>query len=265
MCVNRMLKLMLYSSFTLLLSCVANEQNNKLPGSTTEIIYDGSSLKGWNGQQGIWSIEDGAITGKNPKDAPIKQNTFLVWNKDLPENYSITFKYRFKTPKGNSGLQYHSALLDKEKFIVAGPQADFETGNTYSGILYEEKGRGIMAKRGTIVTVDKDGKKNVTGKIEVPAGVDKSKANDGWQDYKLVFYKNRAIHIINSYATVDVKLKSFHKTAHGRKLGMQVHKGPHMVIQFKDMVLTNLDKVSPEAAKKMFLKLSQETKNIAKY
>ena len=265
MCVKRVLKLMLYTVLTLTVSCVANDQNNNLSGATSESLYDGSSLKGWSGLKGIWSIEDGAITGQNPKDAPLKHNTFLVWDKELPENYTITFKYRFKTPKGNSGLQYHSALLDKEKFVVAGPQADFETGNTYSGILYEEKGRGIMAKRGTVVTVDKDGKKVETGKIEVPAGVDKSKANDGWQDYKLVFYKNRAIHIINGYATVDVKLESFHPKAHGRKLGLQVHAGPHMVIQFKDMDLTNLDKISPETAVEMFQKLSQETKNIAKY
>ena len=265
MCVKTVLKLMLFSIISMSTSCVANEQNIKLPGSTSETIYDGQSLKGWKGMAGIWSIEDGAITGQNPKDDPIKQNTFLVWNKQLPENYTITFKYRFKTPKGNSGLQYHSALLDKEKFVVAGPQADFETGNTYSGILYEEKGRGIMAKRGTTVTVDKDGKKNVTGKIDVPAGVDKSKTSEGWQNYKLVFYKNRAIHIINGYATVDVKLESFHPKAHGRTLGLQVHKGPHMVIQFKDMVLTNLDKISPDTAKAMFQKLSQETKNIAKY
>ena len=265
MCAKSMLKLMLYLLLPIICSCVANEQNKSLPGALSENIYDGRSLEGWSGQQGIWSIEDGAITGQNPKDAPIKQNTFLVWNKQLPENYSITFKYRFKTPKGNSGLQYHSAILDKEKFIVAGPQADFETGDTYSGILYEEKGRGIMAKRGTAVTVDKDGKKNVTGKIDVPAGVDKSQANDGWQDYKLLFYKNRAIHIINSYATVDVKLESFHEKAHGRTLGLQVHKGPHMIIQFKDLVLTNLDGISPETAEEMFKKLSQETKNIAKY
>lgn len=265
MCAKDLLKIALSSTFMLLLSCVANDQNNILPGATHVSLYDGQSLKGWSGMDGVWSIEDGAITGKNPKDAPLKGNTFLVWNKDLPDNYSITFKYRFKTPKGNSGLQYHSALLDKDKFIVAGPQADFETGDTYSGILYEEKGRGIMAKRGTRVTVDIVGKKIETAKIEVPVGVDKSKVNDGWQDYKLVFYKNRAIHIINGYATVDVKLESFHKTAYGRKLGLQVHKGPHMVIQFKEMDLVNLDKISPETAKEMFQKLSQETKNIAKY
>ena len=265
MCVNSVLKIMLLSFISTTFSCVANDQNKNLPGAISESLFDGKSLSGWKGQKGIWSIKDDAITGENPAGAPIKQNTFLVWDKQLPENYTITFKYRFKTPKGNSGLQYHSALLDKDKFIVGGPQADFETGNTYSGILYEERGRGIMAKRGTAVTVDTDGKKVVTGKIEVPAGVDKSKANDGWQDYKLVFYKNRAIHIINGYATVDVKLESFHNKSHGRTLGLQVHKGPHMIIQFKDMELTNLDKISPETAVKMFQLLSQETKNITKY
>jgi len=262
---NGMLKFMLYLFVTSTFGIVVNSQNKDSLNTKKEILFNGTSLDGWKGQEGIWSIKDGAITGENPKDAPIKQNTFLIWNKQLPENYVINFKYRFKTPNGNSGLQYHSAVLNKDKFIVGGPQADFETGNKYSGILYEERGRGIMAQRGTAVTVDKNGKKNVTGKINVPEDVDKSKANNGWQDYKLVFYKNRAIHIINGYATIDVKLESFHPKSHGRTLALQVHKGPHMIIQFKDMELINLDKISPAESVKMFQKLSQETKNIAKY
>jgi hypothetical protein len=260
-----MLNIMLITSFNILTSCVVKNPNTAFPGATTTSLYDGHSLNGWKGLKGIWSVQDYAITGTNPKDAPIKQNTFLVWDQQLPENYTLSFKYRFKTPKGNSGIQYHSALLDQEKFILAGPQADFETGDKYSGILYEEKGRGIIAKRGTTVTVDIDGKKNITGKIEVPVGVDKNKTNDGWQEYKLVFYKNRVIHIINGYATVDVNLESFHAKAHGRALGIQVHKGPHMIIQVKDMELTNLDKISSETATILFTQLAQETKNIKKY
>jgi hypothetical protein len=49
---------------------------------------------------------------------------------------------------GNSGVQYRSKLVDEKGFVIAGYQGDFEAGKTYSGILYEERGRGILAKRG---------------------------------------------------------------------------------------------------------------------
>jgi len=48
---------------------------------------------------------------------------------------------------GNSGIQYRSK--DRGNFVVQGYQADFECGTTYSGILYEEGGRGILAQRGS--------------------------------------------------------------------------------------------------------------------
>ena len=63
MCFKCVLKLMLYSTLTLTISCVANDQNNTLNGATSESLYDGSSLKGWSGLRGVWSIDDGAITG----------------------------------------------------------------------------------------------------------------------------------------------------------------------------------------------------------
>ena len=40
-----------------------------------------------------------------------------------------------------------------------------EAGPTYTGILYEERMRGIMARRGEKVVWDKDGKKQVVGSV----------------------------------------------------------------------------------------------------
>ncbi len=48
----------------------------------------------------------------------------------------------------NSGVQYRSKVVKPSYWVVAGYQADMEAGPNYTGGLYEEKARGILAKRG---------------------------------------------------------------------------------------------------------------------
>ena len=82
----------------------------------------------------------------------VNENTFLIWDGEAGD-FELTFKYKLtdedgKSEKfGNSGMQYRSKVVKPEYFVVSGYQADMECGKNYSGILYEEKGRGILAKR----------------------------------------------------------------------------------------------------------------------
>ncbi|MCM8529779.1 MAG: DUF1080 domain-containing protein [Lentisphaeraceae bacterium] len=247
--------LILFITFTP--SCVVKNIKNK------EInLIKANSLENWQGNSSNWSVEDGVITGVSTSSEPLKQNTFLIWEHDLPENFELNFKYRFKSKSGNSGIQYNSKVLDKEKFIVAGMQADFETGDKYSGILYEERGRGILAQRGKSVTVDEKGQKIEVGNLQVPTGIDKSTKEDGWQTYKVVFLNNKATHIINGYATSITEMKSFVTKAYGRTLALQLHKGPPMKIQFKGLTLKELNFCSEKSLQKYNTEISSSVKNL---
>ena len=115
-------------------------------------LFDGKTLEGWDGLAGYWSVHDGAITGITTKERPLSHNTFLVYTNGTVDNFELRLKYRIAN--GNSGIQYRSQVLDPAKFIVGGYQADFEAGKTYSGILYEERGRGILAEREITAGVD---------------------------------------------------------------------------------------------------------------
>ncbi|MCF7710723.1 MAG: DUF1080 domain-containing protein [Opitutales bacterium] len=200
-------------------------------------LFNGKDLTGWKGLD-FWSVEDGCITGRTTKEKPTKGNTFLVY-KDEVADFELTFKY--KIIGGNSGVQYRSKLVDEKGYVVAGYQADFEAGKTYSGILYEEKGRGILAQRGQ-KTVIKEGAAPNKPKIEVAGEVGKSaeiqakiKADD-WNDYRIVAKGGHLQHFINGVQTIDVT----DETALGAKKGilaLQLHAGPAMVVQFKDLVL----------------------------
>ena len=107
-------------------------------------LFNGKDLAGWAGRPEHWSVEDGAITGITTKENPAKGNNFLFakdGDKDLmADDFEIRFSYKFSSDFGNSGLQYRSK--DRGNFVVNGYQGDFEVGTTYSGILYEEGGRG---------------------------------------------------------------------------------------------------------------------------
>ena len=204
-------------------------------------LFNGKDLTGWKGLD-FWSVEDGCITGRTTKEKPTKGNTFLVWQGGEVGDFEFTFKY--KIVGGNSGVQYRSKLVDEKGYVVAGYQADFEAGKTYSGILYEEKGRGILAQRGQ-KTVIKEGAAPNKPKVEVAGEVGKSAEiqakikSEDWNDYRIVAKGGHLQHFINGVPTVDVT----DETALGAKKGilaLQLHAGPAMVVQFKDLVLKEI-------------------------
>ncbi|HVJ44876.1 MAG TPA: DUF1080 domain-containing protein [Luteolibacter sp.] len=208
-------------------------------------LFNGKDLTGWAGNPALWSVKDGVIVGKTAAEAPIKGNTFLIWKDGEVADFTLTLKYKM-TPGDekktvNSGVQYRSKVVDEANFVVAGYQADFEYGEKYSGILYEEKGRGILALRGQKVTVAQsaDPKKpalNVTGETGNSAEIQAAINKDGWNDYKIVAKGGHLQHFINGKLTVDVT----DETAEGAKKGvlaLQLHAGPPMQVEFKDIVL----------------------------
>src|SRR5436190_15056322 len=155
---------------TLLLTAAAFISTATLLAQETEAgfksLFNGKDLTGWAGRTNHWSVEDGAITGATTKENPAKGNNFLIAkNGDenlLVDDFEIRFSYKFTGDWGNSGLQYRSK--DRGNFVVNGYQGDFEVGDTYSGILYEEGGRGILAQRGQKVVVkDEGGKTKIEG------------------------------------------------------------------------------------------------------
>jgi hypothetical protein len=199
-------------------------------------LFDGKTLEGWKGNPDIWSVKDGALTATTAQ-GQLKYNTFLVWQGGDVKDFELTLKY--KIVGGNSGIQYRSELMDPEKFIVGGYQADIDSSPTHSGINYEEKKRAILCKRGEKVTIGADGKKAVE-QIADAAELQKSIKNEDWNDYKIVARGNHLQHFINGKLMSDVTDEQSDKAAKSGILALQAHQGPPMVVQFKDIVLTEL-------------------------
>lgn len=207
-------------------------------------LFNGKDLTGWKGLD-FWSAQDGTIVGQTTKEHPTKGNTFLVY-KDEVADFELTFKYRITDVNGksdgfgNSGVQYRSKVIDEKAFVVGGYQADFECGKAYSGILYEERGRGILAQRGQ-KTVIKEGSKKpeVTGEVGKSAEIQAKIKPADWNEYRIVAQGGHLQHFINGVQTIDV----VDETAVGAKKGvlaLQLHAGAPMKVEFKDLVLKEI-------------------------
>ena len=200
-------------------------------------LFDGKSLEGWSGRTDIWSVEDGAIVGTNPENAPVEYNTFLVSDKKV-KDFVLTLE--FKLQGGNSGIQYRSKLIDGDKFIVGGYQADI-ADKPYMGINYEERGRGIIAERGEIINIDKEGKKSKVGSSGDSAALLSKVKFDDWNTYKIVAKGNKLQHFINDALMCEVVDEEPGKQASEGILAFQVHQGPPMKVYFRNIKLTELN------------------------
>ena len=212
-------------------------------------IFDGKTLKGWDGNPNFWRVEDGAITGQTTAENPTKGNTFLIWKDGELGDFEL--KLKFRIVGGNSGIQYRSK--DHGDWVVRGYQADFDSDGTYSGILYEEGGRGILAMRGNQVVINADGSKENVGKTATEEKILNAIKKEEWNDYRIIAKGNRLVHEINGNVTVEVTDHEEAKRAMKGILALQLHAGPPMVVQFKDLHLKNLaaaDSTSNDQKKK---------------
>ena len=209
-----------------------------------ESIFNGKDLTGWDGNPKLWSVKDGAITGQTTAENPAKGNTFLIWTKGTVADFELrcSFKLVPGDAKGfaNSGIQYRSKVVDPANWVVGGYQADMEAGPTYTGILYEERFRGIMATRGEKVVWDKDCKKQVVGSVGNADEIEASLKKGDWNDYVIIAQGNHLQQFINGKQTVDVTDDCEAKRAMSGILALQLHAGSPMMAQFKNIRIKKL-------------------------
>lgn len=199
-------------------------------------IFNGKDLSGWDGNPKFWSVKDGTITGQTTKENPTPHNTFLIWRDGKVDDFELRLK--FKIVGGNSGIQYRSK--ESPDWVIGGYQADFEAGETYSGILYEERGRGILAQRGQKTVIRDNGKPEVVGSVGDSKAIQAAIRKEDWNDYTIIARGYHFIHKINGITTVDVTDEDGDKRVASGLLALQLHAGPAMTVQFKQVELKRL-------------------------
>jgi hypothetical protein len=233
-----MLRSLVCAQFALLLAALAARADDP------QSLFNGKDLSGWEGDPAIWSVEDGAIVGRLTDDKPLESNTFLIWQGGNVANFRLRLQYKIEG--GNSGIQYRSRVLDAQQFIVAGYQADIDAADRYTGILYDEQGRGILAERGQRVKIGPGGHRDATSFADAAELQKSINAND-WNDYIVVARGPRLRHKINGKLMSETLDRERGKRAEYGVLALQVHRGPPMTVWFKNI---RLEKLEPHIKKK---------------
>lgn len=215
-------------------------------------IFDGKTLNGWNGDPTYWRVENGNLVGEITPTTLLKTNSFIIWKGGTPKDFELTLEFKI-TKTGNSGINYRSVQLTDVPFALKGYQADIDGANRYTGQNYEERQRTTLAYRGEKVTVKpfegssasvrEHVKNNAWLERTVNASLGTSEElqtkikQEDWNTCRLVVKGNHLQHYINGFLMSDV---TDNDTVNGKMdglLGVQVHVGPPMKVEYRNIML----------------------------
>ena len=210
-------------------------------------IFDGKTLTGWDGDPKYWRVEDGCLVGEITPETIIKRNTFIIWRGGTPGDFELKVEYRISA-QGNSGINYRSIQLTDAPWSLAGYQADIDGPQRnhppvrYTGQNYEERGRTFLAHRGEMVQIDDTAKPTV---VASPGDSEALKAfiHDApgeWNEYHLIIRGNSLTHVLNGHVMCIVIDDDPKNRRFDGLIGVQVHVGPPMKVEFRNFRLKKL-------------------------
>ena len=202
-------------------------------------IFDGRTLSGWDGDPTYWRVENGNLVGEVTPATILHRNSFIIWRGGLTRDFELVAQYRI-SERGNSGINYRSEEVPGLRWALRGYQADIDGQNQYTGQNYEERGRKFIAHRGQVTDLP-DGH----GPVQIAVTGDARTLRDSirtgdWNEYRLIVRGNVMMHILNGrLMSMVIDDDAKHRKSEGL-LGMQVHVGPPMKVEFRNLRLRPL-------------------------
>lgn len=251
---------------TLAFACGSGQQNDTETESVAEAvqvqddndgfvqIFDGNTLNGWDGDPTYWRVENGALVGQITEETTLDRNHFIIWQGGQPADFE--FKAEFKiTEAGNSGVNYRSDMVEDLDHALKGYQADIDGKNNYTGQNYEERKRTTLAYIGQKTKINPQEKEGdlranvernawlgleVTEELGDREEMRKHVKSNDWNEIHIIAKGNRLQHYINGTLMSDVTDEDPANRTMKGYLGMQVHVGPPMQVEYRDIFLKEL-------------------------
>jgi type 1 glutamine amidotransferase len=223
-------------------ACSAGPPNARTAEPKWVSLFDGKTLDGWSGNPEFWRAENGTIIGETTAEHPTRGNTFLI-KEDL-ETHDFEFSVEYKIRSGltpgkgfqpNSGIQYRSWEVPGKKWVVYGYQADIDAGDTYSGSIYGEGFRGLLAVRGQKTIIQSDHKPKIVGSLGDSAELQTHIKKDDWNTYEITA---RGFHFeqrVNGVLTAVCDDEDAATRRAAGILALQLHAGPPMKVEFRNI------------------------------
>jgi len=212
-------------------------------------IFDGKTLKDWDGDPQFWRVENGEIVGEATPEKVVKIGNFLIWRGGKVKDFELKLDFKLTGASAtNSGIQYRSIELPEVgKWVVKGYQADMDIPNGLTGNIHEERGRGrgaghiVLAPRGMFTRVT-DGPSYKTIATIGDAKLLRGVVNvEGWNTYHIIARGPVIMQVINGQlvaATIDEDPKHFVPEG---VLGLQMHEGPPFKVEYKNIRYRKLE------------------------
>jgi hypothetical protein len=221
-------------------------------------LFNGKTLNGWDGEPGVWSVEDGAIVGVSTPEHRAG-NTFLVNRNVTAKDFDLKLEIKVEQG-GGSGIQYRSSTgippgrtagkgeppLDP-RWVMIGPQADFwlatnDSNKQYSGQLYSQNtSRGIIVWRGQVVQTLPGKPPQLIGTIGDRAQLGTFIHEGDWNQYEIIARGGVILHILNGQLmAVLVDDDSASPNNVSGLFGLQIE-GTPCKVSFRNLWLKKLD------------------------
>lgn len=203
-----------------------------------ESLFDGKTLDGWRAaDMSFWSVEEGAITARITEEHPTIRNHYLVWQGGKLDDFELKLRHRIVSPDGvNGGFQFRSEMFDGDiPDDCRGYQVDNNTQTPWLVRLYDEFGRHTLAWHGEKTVFATDGTP-VTTKLEDASGPPRFKLEE-WHEYHLICRGPVITLKVNGRTVAEVVDNDPAQQDFSGILALQLHSGPPMTVQFKDIRL----------------------------
>ena len=176
-------------------------------------LFDGKSLKGWDGNPKFWRVENGAIVGESTAANP-SGNSYIVYRDLEAKDFTLKFEIKIEGD-GGSGIQYRSktglpwlANIPANvtanvgpvnlKWMMTGPQADFWPSEVYTGQFYSENTpMRILAWRGQVVEGFGAASKRLMGTIADRRALGALVHMNDWNQYTVIARGGMFLHVLN--------------------------------------------------------------------
>jgi hypothetical protein len=200
-------------------------------------IFNGKDLTGWEGIPDGWKVENGCIVGESTPEKPCKRSHYLYYTEKEPDNFHLKLTFRLQG-NGNSGIQFRSEK--RPNWDTYGYQADVDASLQWAGCLFHHK-RAAVVKRGFDDKIDSDGTVHSHQFADPAELIQFYKAGD-WNDYEVIADESVITLLINGKMMCRVDDRHATEAASSGMIALQMHQGPPMKVEFKNIQLKLLPK-----------------------
>ncbi len=202
-------------------------------------IFDGKTLEGWDGDPVYWSVENGYIVGRITPATILDRNTFLIWRNGTTGDFELKLEYKISS-EGNSGINYRSYEVPGVPWALKGYQSDIDGQGQWNGQNYEERGRTFLALRGQVTRISAREEPVIIGTVGEIDQLQEFIHREDWNQCHLSVRGNVMIHMINGHVmSMVIDDDTENRTMDGL-LGVQVHVGPPMTVEYRNILLKKL-------------------------